>query len=70
MCDDIERRDLLRQAIDNHPRVLFRRPADGEVIERKDAVAICACDTLEKRRRGQRPECRGRVGERSVDEQQ
>ena len=61
MRDDVERRDLLRQAIDNHPRVLFGRAADGEVIEREHAVAIRACDTLKKRRRGQRPECRGRV---------
>jgi hypothetical protein len=33
--DDVERRDLLRQTIDNHLRVLFGRAADGEVIERE-----------------------------------
>ena len=61
MGDDVERRDLLRQAIDNHPGVLFRRTADREVIEREHAVAVGACDTFEKPRRRQRPECRGGV---------
>ena len=48
MRDDVERRGLLRAGLEQHPGVLFRRSAEAEVIEREHAIAIRACDTLEK----------------------
>ena len=48
MGDDVERRRLLRQPFEQHPGVLLRRPADAEVIEREDAIAVRVLHAIEE----------------------
>ena len=40
MCHDVERGRLLREAVEDHPRVLFGSPAHAEMVEREDPIAI------------------------------
>ena len=61
---------LLRQSLEQHAGVLFRRSAEAEVIEGENAIAVGIPDVLEEAGLGEVPIRGGRVRERAVDQEE
>ncbi len=70
MRDDVERRRVFRQALQEQADVFFRRAVQGEVIERVDAIVVEILHAVEEVGRRQVAEAADGVRERAVNEEQ
>jgi len=70
MRDNVERRCLFRQALEEHAGVLFRCATQTEVIKRKNAVIIGVLYPLEEGRTGKGVERRSSIRERAMEEKE
>jgi hypothetical protein len=70
MRHDVERRRLLGQGFEQHPRVLLGRAADAEMIEGEYPVGVRALHAIEEVRCGQAAKRHRRMRKRAVEEQE
>ena len=70
MRDNVERRCLFRQALEEHAGVLFRCATQAEVIKCKNAVIVGVFYPLEEGRAGKGVERRSSIRERAMEEKQ